>query len=196
MSKQSLSGDFNDTHNIKFRLMLLNYLIAIVASLKGIGIGTMLMKLKASAKLGVLLSPLVYILDRLTEWGIDNQDYILLVMGAIAFDHALGSAKHAFVLKDFTFRKNIEGLITKIGLVVACGFLFEATNIIIKKDSVVTDYLTIVTRLMVFMYPAGSAFWNSSVLSGGKFPPKSWLDKLTLFQSNLNPDSLTKKQKK
>ena len=66
------------------------------------------------------------------------------------------------------------------------GLLFEGVNHIIVAENFITDYLTIVLRLLVFMYPAGSAFVNSSTITNGKFPPSGFIQKLTKFQENIN----------
>ena len=173
--------------------MFLKYFIKIVESLNNIHVGTIQIQAKAVVKLSFLVSPFALLWDKLNAWTIDNQDFILVVLGAIIVDHILGSVKHAYFDFDFTWRQNGIGLLTKIGLLVAGGFLFEGLQVIIKHDNLMTSYLQITTRLIVFLYPAGSAFGNSSVISGGKFPPKSWLDKLNSFQRNLNPkDIITK----
>lgn len=170
--------------------MFLNYLIGVVSSLKLIHTGTFLVKIKASIKLGFLLSIPTFIWDGLSRWGIANSDYISIVLVAIVIDHALGTWRHLFVDRDFDIVKNITGISIKVGLVVCMGILFEGLGVIIKEESIVKDYLVIVTRLIVFLYPAGSAFANSSILSNGKFPPQAWLEKLKAFQSNLNPKDL------
>lgn len=173
--------------------MVLSYLINILLSLKLIHVGSFVIKLKASIKLAFLLSPIIFIWDKISKWGMDNSEYISFVLLAIAIDHILGTIKH-LKIKDFKIKKNITGLMTKIGLVVACGLLFEGLNVIINQETLVKDYLTILTRLIVFLYPAGSAFGNSAFLSNGKFPPQSWLDKLKSFQSNLDPHEFKDKK--
>lgn len=177
--------------------MFLKYIILLVKCLDQIHVGTLELKIKASVQLGFLISPLIFgvhvLLDKLLKWGLDNQDYIFVVLIAVVLDHILGTIKHLFFDRDFTWKKNIVGLFSKLGLVVACGFLFEGLNVIIKQDTILKAYLITVTRLIVFLYPAGSAFGNSSVLSGGKFPPKAWLDRLNNFQLNLKPKDLMSK---
>lgn len=175
---------------MNLKIMILKYLIGVVSSLKIIHAGTIVAKIKASIKLGFLLSFPTFIWDQISQWGIDNSDYLAIVLMAIAIDHILGTFKHLFVNRDFSMRKNIIGICVKIGLVVSVGFLFEGLNIIIHQDTLIKDYLIIVTRLIVFLYPAGSAFGNSAVISGGKFPPSAWMDKLKKFQKNLDPNDL------
>lgn len=174
--------------------MIIIYLINILKSLNAIHVGTLIVKIKATIKLSFLISPFAILWDKVTNWSIDNADYIGFVLIAIAVDHILGTIKHLRI-KDFTIKKNLTGLMTKIGLVVACGMLFEGLNTIVDKETFIKDYLVITTRLVVFLYPAGSAFGNSTFLSGGKFPPQSWLDKLKSFQKNLNPNDLKESKK-
>lgn len=155
--------------------------------------GVFLSKLKSAGTLALTFSPFAYILENLTNWSLAHKDYITLVLGAIAIDHILGSLVHLFVKKDFSFKKNITGVLIKISLVVAMGFLFEGVNHIIEEDSFIKSYLSIVLRLTVFLYPAGSAFINSSLVTQGKFPPIGWINKIKNFNQNLdlteiNPD--------
>lgn len=173
--------------------MILQYLINLLTSLKAIHDGAMPMQLKASFKMGVLVSVPTFIIEQVTNWSIENYDYIVFVLASIAIDHFLGTLKHAFWTRDFCMKKNIIGICIKIGLVVLVGFLFEGLGIIVKHDTPIKDYLITVTRLMVFLYPAGSAFGNSSVISGGKFPPQGWITKLKSFQANLNPNEFKNK---
>lgn len=173
--------------------MILKYFISVLTNLKQIHVGTMLIKFKASITLGILVSPFAMIFEKLSHWGLENSDYILVVMTAIGIDHFLGTIKH---LKDgdFTWKKNVIGVTVKLGLIVLMGFLFEGLQVIVQSDSIVKEYMIIVTRLIVFLYPAGSAFGNSAILTNGKFPPQAWIDKLTRFQRDLDPKDLTKKQ--
>jgi hypothetical protein len=177
--------------------MILTYLIGIVASLQKLCVGTITMKIKATITLGLMVSPFALIfertMERFSKWSFDNSNYIIVVLIAIAIDHVLGTAKHLWWDKDFKVSKNIIGLMVKLSLVVACGFLFEALNVIIDKDTIIQEYLTIVTRLIVFIYPAGSAFASSTIMSNGKFPPQSWLDRLKKFQANLDPQEFQPK---
>lgn len=175
-------------HVKKIALIFVSYLVVLLQNVTLIHIGSWLMKIKATIKVGVLISPFIFAIGKLNIWVIANIDYISIVLGAIAIDHVLGTIKHGFFLRDFTIKKNLVGVMTKIGLVIACGFLFEGLNVLVHRDTVIKDYLTITTRIIVFLYPAGSAFSSSSVISGGKFPPMGWMEKLRRFQTNLDTD--------
>jgi hypothetical protein len=41
-------------------------------------------------------------------------------------------------------------------------------------------------QFIVFIWPAGSAMGNMSILTGGKFPPIGWMKKLERFQENID----------
>jgi hypothetical protein len=47
---------------------------------------------------------------------------------------------------------------------------------------------------MVFLYPAGSAFVNASILTNGKFPPLGWIQKVEKFNSNLDINQFKEKK--
>ena len=70
--------------------MILKYFISVLINLKQIHVGTMLIKFKASITLGILVSPFAMIFEKLSHWGLENSDYILVVMTAIGIDHFLG----------------------------------------------------------------------------------------------------------
>lgn len=118
-------------------------------------------------------------------WIDENGGYIFFVTLAIIIDHALGSAVH-FYKRDFSIRKNITGILLKLFLVFSLGVLFEGFQFIFKTENFITDYLQLITRLMVFLYPAGSAFMNCAILTKGKFPPIGWIQKISKFNSNLD----------
>lgn len=148
--------------------------------------GSIFAKLKSTLFLGLSFSPIAYVIEKITDWSIANSDYILFVMGAIMADHILGSVVHAFYKRDFTWRKNIQGLGIKIGLAVTMGFLFEGINHLTSEVSFVKSYLIMVLRLAVFLYPAGSAAMNSAIITEGKFPPLGFLTKMKQFNKNLD----------
>ena len=182
--------------------MFIKYLILILSELNRIHmvktssiILSEFLKLKASLKLSVLVSPLLFFVEAFTTWGVANIYYITFVLGAIIIDHLLGTWKHLYIDKDFTIKKNIKGLFAKIIIVILGAYLFEGINHIVEKDTFIKDYLLIVMRLMVFLYPGGSALGNMSIFTKGKFPPKAWIKRLDKFQENLDVEDLTNKKK-
>ena len=152
-------------------------------------------KFLSALKLSLIASPFLFIWEKIVKWGIPNQDYILIVLMAILLDWFFGIIKH-LQKRTFSFKKNALGLILKIALTVGAGMLFEGLNSIVKDSAdIVVLSLTIVTRIIVFLYPAVSAWQNIYIVSGERFPPKAWMDRINKFNENLNVKELTDDEK-
>lgn len=153
--------------------------------------GDLSAKFSGAFKISLAVSPLIFVWDKIVKWGIPNQDYILIVLMAILLDWFFGIIKH-LQKRTFSFKKNAIGLILKITLTVGAGMLFEGMNSIVKDSAdIVVLSLTIVTRVIVFLYPAVSAWQNIYVVSGERFPPKAWMDRLNKFNENLDIKEFT-----
>ena len=152
--------------------------------------GTAAAKIKSALALAIGTSPIAYVVEKILAWSLENSAYIVFVLVAIAIDHLLGSYLHLMVKRDFLMGENVKGLIKKIALAVAMGVLFEGINHIVKEASFIKDYLIIVLRLAVFLYPAGSAFMNCAVITKGKFPPIGLISKIKKFNEGLDLSDL------
>ena len=153
--------------------------------------GDLTTKLAGAFKLGVILTPFIFVWEKLSKWGITNQDYVMIVVSAILIDWFFGVWKH-LKKKTFSFKKNVGGLILKLTLCVGAGMLFEGLNSIVKDSAdIIVVSLTIVTRVIVFLYPAVSAWQNIYIVSDERFPPKAWMDKINRFNENLDIKELT-----
>ena len=153
--------------------------------------GDLTTKLSGALKVSLIISPFIFIWDKIVKWGIPNQDYLLIVLMAILLDWIFGIVKH-LQKRTFSLKKNASGLILKISLTVGAGMLFEGLNSIVKDSAgIVVLSLTIVARVIVFLYPAVSAWQNIYIVSGERFPPKAWMDRLNKFNENLNVKELT-----
>jgi len=163
-------------------------------------ITTMLTKLKITTFYALSISPFAWIVAQITNWYIENQFYVIWVLGAIIIDHILGSIYHKFWVKDFTFKRNLIGLVVKVGLAVTVGFLFEGMNHLITSDDsfaeAIKGWTVITLRLIVFLYPAMSALENSSHITGGKFPPTGIFKKLKAFEDTADLSELNQNDKK
>lgn len=161
----------------------------ILKNILAIHSGTAIVKFKSLLILSMPLA-MVAVINPIQQWIDANIAYIGFVLLAIAIDHFLGSAVHLFVRRDFTFKKNIIGLSIKLSLVLSVGILFEGFQFLYPDKTpvieVVMDYLLAITRIMVFLYPASSAFVNSSILTNGKFPPIGWIRKIEDFNSSMD----------
>lgn len=157
--------------------------------------GGMFVKFKSTIILGAVFSPFVYAFDNINAWSLLNKDYIFAVLLAIAVDHITGSIYHGFKARDFSLKKNVLGLTLKLFLCVMNGALFEMLNGMTVNHKWLYDYLLLVTRLIVFLYPFTSAMINSSKLTNGVFPPIGWMNKITSFNKNLNLEEFANKDK-
>ena len=106
-------------------------------------------------------------------------------------DWVFGIWKH-LKKRTFSFKQNAIGLIVKIALTTGAAFLFEGLGSIVKDSAdIIVVSLTTVTRVIVFLYPAVSAWQNIYIVSDERFPPKAWMDRINKFNENLNVKELT-----
>ena len=177
---------------IKTMTIKLNYMVRyLLLQFVNIADGDLPTKFTSAFKISLIAYPFIFLWDKLVKWGIPNQDFILIVLGAILIDWAFGIWKH-LKKRTFSFKQNAYGLIIKIALTTGAAFLFEGLGTIVKDSAdIIVVSLTTVTRVIVFLYPAVSAWQNIYVVSGEKFPPKAWMDRINKFNENLNVKELT-----
>ena len=172
---------------IKITRMIRFFLLQFV----NIADGDLPTKFSSALRLSLIASPFILIWDKIVKWGIPNQDYILIVLGAILVDWFFGIWKH-LKKRTFSFKQNAYGLIIKVALTTGAAFLFEGLNSIVKDSAdIIVLSLTTVTRVIVFLYPAVSAWQNIYIVSDERFPPKVWMDRINKFNENLNVKELT-----
>lgn len=143
-----------------------------------------MLKFKMLTFVALLISPFAMAIDKILEWQEVNVGYAILVLTAVAIDHILGTVYHAFWTKDFCFKKNVKGLVIKLLIVVSVGYLFEGLNMLMEDATFIVDYTLMTLRVMVFLYPAGSAFSNTYVMTNKKFPPMGFMEWLKRFTEN------------
>lgn len=136
-------------------------------------------------------------IDRAYNWYVFNEDYILFVLLAIGIDWLLGCWRYV-KLRQFDIKQNALGFFIKLTIAMLGTILFEAMQAIITHDSIIKEWIIIITRLLVFLYPARSAWKSMSIITDGQFPPKAWTDKAESFSKNLDLDELrgVKKEKR
>ena len=172
---------------IKITRMIRFFLLQFV----NIADGDLPTKFSSALRLSLIASPFILIWDKIVKWGVPNQDYILIVLGAILVDWFFGIWKH-LKKRTFSFKQNAYGLIIKVALTTGAAFLFEGLNSIVKDSAdIIVVSLTTVTRVIVFLYPAVSAWQNIYIVSDERFPPKVWMDRINKFNENLNVKELT-----
>lgn len=143
-------------------------------------------KLEAAGKIAFILSLPAWIVTQFSNWYLTNRNYIIGVLICIIIDHIIGSIYHAIKVKDFSWKKNAIGLITKLGLCAASAVLFEIIHDALKGTPWIYEYIKTLTRIIVLLYPAGSAFMNMSALTNGIFPPVGWIKRIKDFNENLD----------
>ena len=153
--------------------------------------GDLSTKFSGAFRISLAVTPFLFIWDKIVKWGIPNQDYILIVLGAILVDWFFGIWKH-LKKRTFSFKHNAFGLIIKVALTTGAAFLFEGLGSIVKDSAdIIVVSLTTVTRVIVFLYPSVSAWQNIYIVSDERFPPKAWMDRINKFNENLNVKELT-----
>lgn len=167
-------------------------LLFIVQNLLDIHSGNFLLKIKATALLAFPLGTFTWCFSEIIHWSVSNRGFMAGVLTCIAIDHIIGSFYHAFKLRDFCFRKNIAGLLYKLGLCASSVILFEIIHTTLKDVNWAYEYLKTITRLIVILYPAGSAFMNMSALTNGVFPPLGWIKKIKNFNDELDLEKFSK----
>ena len=96
--------------------------------------GDLVTKFTSAFKISLIAYPFIFLWDKLVKWGVPNQDYILIVLGAILVDWFFGIWKH-LKKRTFSFKHNAFGLIIKIALTTGAAFLFEGLGTIVKDSA-------------------------------------------------------------
>lgn len=154
-----------------------------------------LSKIGASYKLALIGTPFIKTFELITAWTIENSVYIGWVCWAIFVDWIVGIGYH-LKKKTFDWGKNAAGLSLKILMALFAGSLFEALPYFLKGQELISEILLTVTRLAVFLYPAGSAWMNMAELTNGAFPPAGWTKRLKKFYQNLNINAFEQEEEK
>ena len=149
----------------------------------------------STSKLALASSPFAYLIGFVTDWFSLNSGYVIFVFIAIIIDHLVGSWVHAFIKRDFSMKRNIFGFFTKTFLAIAVGVLAEGIGYIMGVGFFVTDYFNTLSRLMVFIYPAGSALMNVSIITKGAFPPTAWMERIKNFSKDMDLKHLKEDKK-
>lgn len=152
--------------------------------------GVISAKIKSSLKLGSSIAPFGLILEKLTNWYLENFIVIWLICGAVFLDWLVGIGKH-LICKTFSWKENGKGLLIKLFMVVAGGYLAEALPHFLGGENILSSGLIAALRLSIFMYPAASCWMNMSVITKGAFPPTALLEKAKNFNKNLNVKEFT-----
>lgn len=130
----------------------------------------------AIGKISTIPAVFIMYVQNLTDWYILNEDYINWILVVLSLDHILGSYVHFKFKRDFKIEKNLIGLLTKIMVVIASYAVTESIRDTLEEVSFIAEYLSVVIKVSILLYPAYPAIKNIDVISGGK-SPFSWLIK-------------------
>lgn len=129
-------------------------------------------------------------------WMIENFNYFAIAMCMAGVDHLLGSIVHYFFIKDWSWKLNGIGLLIKVSMVLVGIFVFDGLTHLAKNQSLIYDYMKMVTSLVVCLYPASGVMKNMSIITKGKFPPVSLINKFNNFNDTLDTKELKEPNKK
>ena len=158
--------------------------------------GSIIIKLITAFFLSIITSPIVYTLHRIRPYIIPDADFVVIITIAIIVDWITGMMKW-WMRKQFDFKKMIIGLLEKVAISFFSLILFNGLGSIseLQEHPDLRSYLVLVGKLAIFFYVAGSAFNNMFFITGGKFPPVGWMDRMKNFEKTADIDSFTDKSK-
>lgn len=148
--------------------------------------GTSIQKSISLMKLALVPAAGVGLMEFFTNWYIENSIYMTLAILSIMFDWAGGVWVHYFVKKDWSWKKNLQGIFTKTMASFMAYIMFEMVHQVIKEVEFVSFGFRLFLQLVVLIYIQGSFWLNISIITNGKIPPKHWIEKITNFQKDGN----------
>lgn len=122
--------------------------------------------------------------ERFAGWYFDNQVFMSLVLLTIIIDMILGAWVHWGIKHDFSFRKLFWGFAGKTLVLILGYVLFEMIHQIVEDVEIIATYFKVTLKLVVILYPAGSAMVNMSLITNGRFPPIGWMHRLERFSKD------------
>lgn len=145
--------------------------------------GPMANKLYSAFKLAALPAAGLSISERFTGWYIESQFFILLLMGGLLGDLILGVWKH-LKLRTFSFKNLLLGFTEKMAIVTVAYFFTEAIMQIISDGDLDSVYFKVISKLTIFIFPAGNAAVNMGIITNGKFPFPFILKRIAKFNKS------------
>lgn len=147
--------------------------------------GSHVEKFMAILKLAMLPAAGISVMEKFSNWYIDNHIFIVLLIGGLIGDLVMGIWKH-LKKHTFSFKKMMTGFIEKAAIIVVAYFLCESLIQIISDAELGTIYFKFVSKIMLFIFPAGNAFVNMGIVTDGKFPPLGLLKRFEKFNADLD----------
>ena len=196
MTDVSKSALFSLLKQKRKKIMLKSMQNIILKTLMLLEQGSITIKLTTAFILSVITSPIVYALHRIKPYIIPDADFVVIITIAIIVDWITGMMKW-WMRKQFDFRKMIIGLLEKVAISYFGMILFNGLGSIseLQQHPDLRSYLVLVGKLAIFFYVAGSAFNNMFYITGVKFPPIGWMNRMKNFEETADVDAFTDKSK-
>jgi hypothetical protein len=157
--------------------------------------GSIQVKLFVSFLVSLAISPVAYFSKLFNTYiGVDI-DFMSFIVVCISIDWITGMAKW-YIRKKFDFKKMILGLFEKVAISGLGMVLFNGMGTI-KELALHPDlqsYFLIVGKLAIFVYVGGSAMNNMYFITGGKFPPVGWMNRMKNFEETASLEDFTDKK--
>ena len=155
--------------------------------------GGFFVKINASFKLCMLPAVAVSVFEYFSGLYTTDLSFLYGVLFVLMVDHVLGSYLHYFVDKDFTFKANLLGLLKKLTVILSGYSMLLIMHDALDEVEFLDVYFKVMVKLMVLLYPLGSALVNMSKVTNGAFPPSGLLKKIKNFEKTGDLDSLKQK---
>lgn len=150
----------------------------------------------SAVMLGIMTSPFAWMVQKFNYYILVDKDFACIVLLSIIIDFLSGILKH-WKLHDFDFKELAMGLLIKTFVAYMGMVLFSNLTLIqeVKDIEWLADKVKLVGKLSVLFYLSGSAFNNLYIISGGKYPPMSWMKRMKGFEKSLDISDLFDKKK-
>lgn len=166
--------------------------------------GNLWIKLEVSFGMALLFAPVAWLLKHIAElFGAyrpilsKDSEFIKILVLFLLIDLVCGIWKH-WKNRTFDFKQLYFGLLTKVGISFLGMVLFNALSSVDDLEAIPTinSWLLLVGKIMNLVYVGGSAFSSMYIITGGKFPPVAFMNKLKKFNETLDISELSKNEKK
>lgn len=151
-------------------------------------------QLSGAVILSVVASPFGWLLSLLNTSLLADIAFAQSLIILLFVDLITGVWKH-LKLHDFCFRRMYTGFITKFVISMLGMTAFNILGGVRELQDMdgLRGYIILVGKLINIFYVGGSAFNNMFVITGGKFPPVGWMERMKKFQTSLDIKDLKTK---
>ena len=158
--------------------------------------GAIKYKIGAIFLTSLLVSPLAWFSEFIRDNIIFSPKFAVGLVILLLADLLAGVIKH-LKLHTFDWAELFKGVSVKIAITIMGMAVFKSLANFEEFDSLpsIRDYIILVGKIGNFLYIGGSAFNNMYIVTGGKFPPMAWMQRMKKFSNDLNVSSLVKESK-